>query len=880
MVQSKGIFNYKGHLMYISASQSKNRKEVLVWERTPEGRTEKRYPTPYYFYVNSTKGEHKDIHGNKLSLLEFDDYQSMKATLDSYKNRGLSIFESDIRAEYKILLKHYYGAVLPKTHIMFYDIEVDYDKEKGFSTVENPYAPICAISLHKYWTGEDTVLVVPPPNRKNITLEELGLGEEYPNVNIILCKNEKEIIKLFFEYIEDADIISGWNSAYYDTPYLFERAKICFGEEYANKLSFPGAPPPKYREVHDKNGILKMTLDLSGRESVDYLELFRKFEVVERQSYTLDSVSEEKLPHMKKLEYDGTLYDLYRNDFQFYVRYNIRDCEILKGFEDMLGYMQLAIQFAHSSCGFLRDVTGTIKLAELAIISFCHNKLGAMVPDSNYNTDSTIGKFTGALVLPPKVGMHDWVASVDVASLYPSAMRAVNISPETIVGQFFDNQDAFTAIKAESDKQLFFKYESGEMVEHSAKEWRKILQDSNYSISGFGSVFNLNKQGFIPAILSEWFAQRKLYKKAASIAKDKMETLKPGSDEYIKQKNEYENAYRLQYVYKIRLNSLYGALGNQYFKFYDIRLAESTTRSGQEVLMHMVRTTAKALDGEYVYPSESTIYSDTDSCYFLTHATNIDDAIKVGQSIERIVNKSFPVFCAESFLCTDDYKSLILAELDVIASKSIFIKKKYYVMQLEYSEGAKVDKIKLMGVQLKKTTIPKPIAKKLTQFIEDLLKGKDWAEISKEIVEYREWVVTEAPVDVIGLPKGIKGIDEKEAEYRQGNTKVTLSGHAAASLFYNLCVDQYEDMDSFKIKSGMKIRTYYLHKKFGRFKSIALPTDMRIPPNWFTEHFYGIIDKEAQAVRLIDKPLNNILEAIGKRVPSHQSILFDELVSY
>lgn len=866
--------------MYISAAQSKNRKEVIVWERTPHGRQEKRYQTPYYFYVNAAKGEHKDIHGNKLAYLEFDDYYSMKNALDNYKSRGVSIFESDIRAEYKILSKHYYGAALPKTHIMFYDIEVDYDKERGYSSVENPYAPICAISMHKYWTGEDVVLVVPPPNRKGITADQLGLSEEYPNVKIIICKDEKEVLRLFYSYIEDADIISGWNSAFYDAPYIYERAKICFGEDFANKLSFAGAPAPKYREVHDKNGIVKMTLDLHGRESVDYLELFRKFEVVERQSYTLDSVSEDKLPHLKKLDYDGTLYDLYRNDFEFYVRYNIRDSEILKGFEDMLGYMQLAIQFAHSSCGFLRDVTGTIKLAELAIINFCHYNLGAAVPDSNYNNQGVIEKFTGALVLPPKVGMHDWVASVDVASLYPSAMRAVNVSPETIVGQFFDNQDAFTAIKEQSDKQLFFKYESGEMLEHSAKEWRKILLDNNYSISGFGSVFDLKKQGFIPAILSDWFAQRKLYKKAASIAKDKMETLEKGSAEYIKQKNEYENAYRLQYVYKIRLNSLYGALGNQYFKFYDVRLAESTTRSGQEILMHMVRTTAKALDGEYLYPSESTIYSDTDSCYFLTHATNIQDAIQVGKSIEKIVNRSFPPFCAEAFLCTEDYKSLISAELDVIASKSIFIKKKYYVMQLLYSEGAPVDKIKLMGVSLKKTTIPKPVAKKLTQFIEDLLRGKDWKEISQEIVDYREWILLDAPVQVLGLPKGIKGINEKEAEYRAGDTKVKLSGHASASLFYNLCVDQYDDKDSFKIKSGMKIRTYYLNKKFGRFKSIALPTDMKVPPDWFTEHFYGIIDKEAQAIRLIDKPLNNILHAIGKRVPSHQSILFDELVSY
>ena len=221
-------------------------------------------------------------------------------------------------------------------------------------------------------------------------------------------------------------------------------------------------------------------------------------------------------------------------------------------------------------------------------------------------------------------------------------------------------------------------------------------------------------------------------------------------------KHDYENYHRLQYVYKIRLNSLYGALGNKFFKFYDVRLAESTTRSGQELLMHMVRTVAEKMDGNYAYPSESTIYSDTDSCYFLTHASNLEEAIAVGRAIEKAVNKSFPYFCREAFFCTEQFDNLISAELDVIASKSIFIKKKYYVMQLEYAENSYTDKIKLMGVQIKKTTIPKEIAEKLAQYVQQLLKGRDWSSIASDIVEYKEYIIDDAPVTLVGLPKGIR----------------------------------------------------------------------------------------------------------------------------
>lgn len=866
--------------MYISAAQSPNRKEVIVWERTSKGREQKRFNVPYYFYIKNPRGEYKDIYGNSLIKLEFDDYTECKSIADKYKNQGESLFESDIRAEYKILANNYTNTPLPDTHITFFDIEVDYDKTLGFSSVEDPYAPISAIAIHHYWSGEDIVLVVPPPNRANVTLDELAIHTEYPNVKIVLCKNEKQLLKLFFEAIEDSDILSGWNSAFFDIPYLYARAKVALGDTMANKLSFDGAPKPKYREVFDKNGQTQLTVDIFGRESVDYLEIFKKFEVVDRQSYSLEAVSEEKFPHMAKLEYEGSLYDLYRDDFEYFIKYNIRDCEILKAFEDDLGYMRLAIQFAHSSTGMLRDVTGTIKLAELAIINFCHDVLDAKVPDSVYDDGGFKEKFTGALVLPPQVGMHDMVASVDVASLYPSAMRTLNISPETIVGQFFDTHKAFAAIKAESSENLFFKYESGEVEERTAAEWRAKLVSDTCSISGYGSVFSLKKQGFIPAILNDWFNQRKSYKKQASIAAEQMKALPVGSAEYVTQKHAYDNAYRLQYVFKIRLNSLYGALGNQYFKFYDVRLAESTTRSGQEVLMHMVRTVAETIDGEYKYPSESTIYSDTDSSYFLTHTDNVEDAIKVGKAVEKIVNRSFPAFCELAFLCTDEYKSLISAELDVIASRSIFIKKKYYVMQLVYAEGYRTDKIKLMGVSLKKTTIPKPIAKKLTQYVQDLLKGRPVGEIDQEIVEYRDWVLEQAPVSLIGLPKGIKGFNEKEEQYKNGDTSLTLSGHASASLFYNLCLSEYDDKESFRIRSGMKIKTYYLNKKFGRFGSIALPTDLKHTPTWFKEHFVPLIDREAQVTRLIDKPLSNILDAIGKMVPSRKSMLFDELVEY
>lgn len=864
--------------MYLSAVQYNNK--ISVWERLPDGRVFKQFKTPYYFYIIDIKGKYKDIFGNKLRRLDFNNYREYKNAIESYQRDGQRLFESDIRPEYKILAEHYHGTDVPATHFTLFDIEVDYDKTLGYSDVDSREAPINAITLHHYWMNTTYTLVVPPSSCPNICVDALDVKRKYPDVEIRICENEKELIKQFYQLIADSDILTGWNSSPFDTPYVYERAKRVMGETFANKLSFAGAPPPKYREVRLKNGMTVTILDLFGRESVDYLEVFKKFEVVERRSYALESIAEEMLPELPKLEYDGSLADLYSDDFDRFVQYNIRDCEILKGLEDKLGYIQLAIQFAHSSCGMLRDVTGTIKLAELAIVNFCHTELDARVPDFDYEKLDIGGKFTGALVLPPQVGMHDWVASIDVASLYPSVMRAVNISPDTVMGQFVDNHNAFTAIRAESEQLLSFRYEDGNIEEYSAKEWKRKLNENRNSISGYGTVFSMKKQGFIPSILENWFEQRRVFKKKAAEAKRLLQETDKSDKDYSKYKTDCDNYNRLQYIFKIRLNSLYGALGNPYFKFYDVRLAESTTRSGQEVLMHMVRTVAENLDGIYMYPSESTVYSDTDSSYFLTHATDFEQALQIAKAVAKKVNKSFAPFCRDAFFCEDGYDSLITAELDVIASKSIFIKKKYYVMQLAYADGSTVDKIKLMGVQLKKTTIPKAVAVRLTQFVQDLLKGRPWNKIGREIAEYNDYIINEAPLDLIGLPKGINGLEDKEDEYRTRDASVALSGHAAAAIFYNLCLEKYGDTESMRIRSGMKLRVYYLTKKYGRFSSIALPTDLKHIPEWFTEHFCGMIDRAHQAEVMIHKPLASILDAIDEIVPTHQSLMFDELMEY
>ncbi|MGZ5551918.1 MAG: DNA polymerase domain-containing protein, partial [Nitrososphaeraceae archaeon] len=290
--------------------------------------------------------------------------------------------------------------------------------------------------------------------------------------------------------------------------------------------SFPSAEMPRFVDVEEVNRFRptdpnaeKQTfieLETSGRILADYMVLYRKYEASEKPSYKLSSISEDVLvddngiPSLPKLEYAGSLQNLYEKDLPFFIRYNIRDSEILHGFETKLAYTELANQMYHLSCGLFQHVPGTLKLAELAIVNYCHHVLKQVVND---NTPPEIDRsIEGALVLLPQTGLHEMVGSIDINSLYPTAIRSTNASIETLRGQFIEDQQAWSEIFKSSNKELTLVLEkTKEEITATANEWREFLLEKKWAISGYGTVFDQEKMGILPAILADWFAQRKIY---------------------------------------------------------------------------------------------------------------------------------------------------------------------------------------------------------------------------------------------------------------------------------------------------------------------------------------------------------------------------------
>lgn len=670
------------------------------------------------------------------------------------------------------------------------------------------------------------------------------------------------------------------NCELFDNPYVYLRTYKVLGENATNLMNFENAEKDVRVTEVESYGKMEIAVRPVGRIWIDYMQMVKKFDANERSSYSLEAVALEELDDMEKLNFNKSLYRLYHEDFDKFIEYNIQDTAILKGLESGFKYMDLALQFSHMVTNHMQSVLGTVSTSDTAILNFCkfETPQRLCLPDANKDIEDQGKKFAGAFVLDPQIGLHEMIGSVDIKSLYPSAMRAVNISPDTIIGQFFENEHAYESIVNKTNDELTILYENEMDETMTGKEWFNYIREQNWLISAHGTVFDQRSEGIIPAILSSWFNSRIEMQKLKDEYKDKLNTVEEGSNEHKEYKKKAAYYDNIQYLKKIQLNSMYGVFGNKFFRFFDIRLAESTTKTGKAILMHMAKKVAEIMDGEYTYPSESVLYGDTDSIYFSTQTETTENAKIVADTLNKIINKSYPKFLKDHFNCAEGREKFVVAEREVISDRGIFVKKKHYLLHLVDKDGREVDEMKVMGLQIKKTSIPKFIRVKITDFFERFLKGEDWKQIKKDIVKFKQ-ELKEMDIIDLGKPTGVNKVEKYTEDFNNGET--VSVGHVKASILYNTCLNKYGDGESMNIRSGMKIRVYnfYSQKKFGKFTCIAIPTDLDLLPDWF-EYFKPYIDADKQISILVDRPIKNILDAIGEAVPTAKNVMADDIFAF
>ena len=888
-------------MSYVDSIWNKESDTIRVVERDTTGlRTYHEYPAKYLFYYPDQRGKYKNIFGNPVSKVLCKTHKEFIKEQKIHSSHTL--YESDINPVFRCLEENYLGKEPPKLHVAFFDIEVDFDPERGYASPDDAFMPITAIAVHLQWLDTLICLAVPP---KTITIEEAQeLVSEFPNT--YLFETETEMLETFLNLIEDADVISGWNSEGFDVPYTVNRVTKTLSKEDTRRFCLWGQLPKK-RE-YEKYGKTAVTYDFIGRVHLDSLELYRKYTYEERHTYRLDAIGEMELGETK-VQYEGTLDQLYNNDFKEFIRYNRQDCALLDKLDKKLKFIDLANSIAHENTVLLQTTMGAVAVTEQAIINEAHSR-GMVVPSKKKQSVEEDTQAAGAYVAYPKKGLHDWIGSMDINSLYPSAIRALNMGPETIVGQIrsdmtmneirikmgkgtsfaaawegkFGTNEYELVMAQDKVHELTIDWENGSNDIATGAEIHKLIFESNkpWMLSANGTIFTYEYEGIIPGLLARWYAERK--------------SLQAKLKEAIDAGNKIEEEYwdKRQLVKKINLNSLYGAILNAGCRFFDKRIGQSTTLVGRKVAKHMAAKVNEIITGEYNHIGKSIIYGDTDSAYFSAYTTlkadidkgNIhwdkDTVIQLYDTIASEVNNTFPQMMLDEFHCPKSRGSVIKAGREIVASKGLFITKKRYAVLYYDKDGKRQDvngkpgKVKAMGLDLKRSDTPEYMQECLNDILNKVLTGSQEDEILEMISEFRIKFKSR-PGWEKGSPKRANNVTEYAAKEVK-NGKTNMPGHVRASINWNTLKRMHGDKYSMGIVDGMKVIVCKLKDNPLGFTSVAYPVDELRLPKWFMELPFNHDEME---ITIINNKIENLIGVLDWDLRStEQSNTFNQLFEF
>jgi DNA polymerase elongation subunit (family B) len=886
-------------MSYVDALFDRAKDRIHIVERNNGVREYKEYPANYVFYYDDPRGKHRTIYDTPVS--RFSTRIGKEFHKELRINGNKRIWESDINPVFRCLSDNYLGADSPKLQTAFWDIETDFDPARGYAPTSDPFNPITAISVYLDWLDKLVTLVIPPKSYSWETAQEIC--DQYENC--FMFEREADMLDTFLNLIDDADVLSGWNSEGYDIPYTIGRVTRVLSKDDTRRFCLWGQYP-KQREF-ERFGAANITFDLIGRVHLDYMQLYRKYTYEERHSYSLDAIGEYELDE-RKVAYEGTLDQLYNKDFPKFIDYNRQDTMLLGKLDKKLRFLDLANELAHDNTVLLQTTMGAVAVTEQAIINEAHQQ-GLIVPNRKNRDDMGDTQAAGAYVATPKAGMHDWIGSVDINSLYPSAIRALNMGPESIIGQIrpimtdhyinekMANKSSFadaweglfatleyTAVmEGKEGVELTIDWEtSGESTVHSAAEVWKLIFDSNqpWILSANGTIFSFEKEAVVPGLLKRWYAERKELQAKMRSCTDSEEI-----------------AFwdKRQLVKKINLNSLYGALLNPGCRFFDKRIGQSTTLTGRTIARHMDAFINECITGVYDHTGDAIIYGDTDSCYFSAWPMIKDEvaagnmewnpsiAIKLYDDISDQVNESFPAMMERRFHVPRSMGSVIKGGRELVASKGLFIKKKRYAVLITDLDGKRMDthgkpgKVKAMGLDLKRSDTPKVVQDFLSEILLAALTGVDKTAIIDMVREFK-LAFQDRPAWEKGTPKRVNNLTKfTKAEEREG--RANMPGHVRAAMNWNNLKRMHGDNYSISIVDGMKTIVCKLKDNPIGFTSVGYPTDGTHIPQWFKDLPF---DNDLMESTIVDQKVENLLGVLKWNITESTDIktTFDALFSF
>lgn len=789
-------------MAYQNIAFQKNKNIMHVWD---DKNGHLQFPFKPYAYKKNAHGRHVALDGSKVDKVTSWDEADVQ--------RGL-IYESDINPETRTLIDLYFESDDPSQghRELFIDIEVS--TEGGFSTAEEAWQPLTSIAFHDR-VGKQSVAILVDPKRNLKPYKDSKLTLE-------VVQTEYELISKFLTYYIEIrpTIITGWNIDFFDIPYLYNRITKIAGKQYADALS------PINEVIYLKH---RNRYRIMGVSCLDYMALYKLFTYSEEVSYSLDAISKKELGK-GKIEYEGTLDHLYRTDAEKFVEYNMNDVTLVLELEEKLKFLELARGICHKGHVPYEDVYFTTRYLDGACVTYM-KRLGIVAPNRKLRDHSQTpeeeaesNEFAGAFVKDPIPGLYEWIFDEDMASLYPSIIRTLNISPETKVGRVENWDQVKNDFWTDSFSNLNAKIKSGaKHVLIPITEFRQWLIENKFTVSSIGVVYDYSKGGLIPSILETWMNEREEYRGLAK------KYGKEGNAEL----RQFFDARQL--TMKIVNNSLYGALGAPGFRFHDLDNAESITLTGQQVIRHAMSkgnewfTKQTGVDKEYV------IYVDTDSNYFsakpiidlmetklgkqLSHQEKIDITYKTSQVVEKYINDSWDDFC-KHFLNSDNH--FLSIKQEYVSESGLWIAKKRYAQKIisekgvlisDLTKGAKEWKLDVKGMDVVRSNFPKAFREFMSGVLIDILNISEKKKIDDKVLAFREDMKTKPLFDIM-FPTGVKELSKyktkKAAGQVFGDRPKGTPVHVKSALNYNDLLAYFKVENVLSIGDGEKIKWTYL----------------------------------------------------------------------
>ena len=793
---------------------------------------------PKFFVPSKADSQWRGLDGANIGPVEFNSMRESKQWLEQYSDVGSFKIYGHSNYIHQYITQRYPGEILwerDKINVTTIDIETAY--ENGFPEPEIADQEVLAITIKNNIDGVYRVWAMGDYDTEKALIKP---------VRYIKCDDEIDLLLKFLDYWSMAsaypDVITGWNVKFFDIPYLVNRVNRVLGLESVKKFSPWGMVD--HRKV-TKRGKEATTYNLAGIQCLDYLDLFQKFgySYGAQESYKLDHIAYVVLGE-KKLSYEesGSLRNLYKDDFQRYIDYNMKDVELVDRLEDKMGLITLAMTVAYKGGVNYTDTFGTTAIWE----SIIYRKLNWQRIAPVVGGDEMLKeRFEGGYVKPPQVGMHDWVVSFDLNSLYPNIIVQWNMSPETLRKNPEDN--------TKGGVDYYLEYSKSNM-----DPLHPTIRNDDVTVAANGSTYNKKFDGVIPNIIVDYYDERKSIKNQMLAAEKSYQKQKS-----IDLEKEINRLHNQQMAIKILMNSLYGAIGNQYFKYFDLRIAEGITLTGQLAVQWAERAVNQEMNKLLDTTKDYVIAIDTDSLYInfgpLIDKLKPKDPVKF---LDKISAEHFEPCIAKAYEKLYNnmncYKPRMEMGREVIADRGIWTAKKRYILNVHNSEGVQYEKpkLKIMGIEAIKSSTPEICRDKFKQIFDVIISGNE--NDTQSFIQQFKSEFKSLPPEQVAFPRSVTNITnwkDRKMVYKKGSPI-----HVRGSLVYNKALKESGMMNKYEaIQNGSRIKFVYMKRpNVVKENVIAFPD---VLPKEFGLHKH--IDYDKQFEKTFIEPLILILDSIG-----------------